>query len=560
MLDDVPATQVTQVVAPVGAGKSTLVASWADRRGVRWLRADQHHRLLEQVLDHHGVGPTALDEDAALSALQDIGPGQAPAVVVIDDAHQMSKEARRVLTRLVTEAPRAASAVLVGRREVPLPDLPLGFGVSTAMVRGDDLRFTDEEAETLVLTMAPTVDDEELSRIVGEGRGWAAALVVGAREGNVASGTPGLAAVSADSHLLTRVLSTVTARVGALLLATCDEEVLEASTAEALTGDPSAGRLLELLASEGLLVENGSLGADGQPLFRLHPILRRALQEGSRPCDRGHDARVDAHRRAATTLASGDDPGLVVRHAILAEDPQVVLGALRTCGQMLLAPKKLDVLQGALDALPPRLRSSEPSAPALDSVLCRLTMRYDAACELSSAAELAADNAPLGEPDEQTMDVIALMRLWRSRCGWADPHLAVSAARDRLGCDHDSDLTHGVGPGRSLMWSTWLLSELAAVEIITGELDQAGIHLSEVIYNGRALGDGRLMAGGLAHRSLLELADGSFQTAAATARRSLEHAAEYGEGSLPFIARAHVVIGWAAVHELDLAAAQDHLA
>jgi DNA-binding CsgD family transcriptional regulator len=104
------------------------------------------------------------------------------------------------------------------------------------------------------------------------------------------------------------------------------------------------------------------------------------------------------------------------------------------------------------------------------------------------------------------------------------------------------------------------MAEMATVQILTGDLDEAGLHLRELISNGRALGYDQMLAAGMAHRSLLELVEGSFQTAAATARASLEHTAAGDARTLPHVAWAHLVQAWSAVHELDLIAAHQHLA
>jgi DNA-binding CsgD family transcriptional regulator len=154
-----------------------------------------------------------------------------------------------------------------------------------------------------------------------------------------------------------------------------------------------------------------------------------------------------------------------------------------------------------------------------------------------------------------------MMRLWRSSCGWEEPHLAVAAARERLGCRHHvARGSHLLGRGRSVTFSAWLMGELAAVEVLVGDLDEAGLHLGELIYNAGLLDDAPMLATGLAHRSLLELLDGSFQTAASTALSSLDFTNEAGIQDLPYIALAHVVAGWGALHELDLRACEEHLA
>ena len=132
-----------------------------------------------------------------------------------------------------------------------------------------------------------------------------------------------------------------------------------------------------------------------------------------------------AHLRAATTLVRNQaELDLAVRHAILAEDPEVLLHVLRVHGHGLFEGGGMELLAPALDALPREARSTDPAVLVLESLLCRMTLRYDEAADLSLAAERACEADPrhgTAEGDDLTLDMIALMRLWRSRCGWADP-------------------------------------------------------------------------------------------------------------------------------------------
>ena len=244
---------------------------------------------------------------------------------------------------------------------------------------------------------------------------------------------------------------------------------------------------------------------------------------------------------------------------MLSERPDLLLEALHAHGARLLVPRHQPVLADALHALPPVVRRSDPTILVLESMFCWLTARYDDAARLSAAAQQAAETATIAEPDEKTLVWIAIMALWRSNCGWADPHEAIARARHRLGCRHDGpDVAHAAA--ESMEWTTWLMSALATAQIRTGDLAEAGLHAGEVVANAGLLGNERLLATGLADRSLLELLDGSFQTAAETARSSLEHAQRGGAVNTPQAAGAHLVIAWAAAHELDLIPAHEQLA
>jgi ATP/maltotriose-dependent transcriptional regulator MalT len=556
-LDEGLEGQVTRVIAPVGSGKSTLVARWASVHDARWLRTDQHGRLLEQVQDVQGLFAGESDEDSAIGKLRDLGSGGSRAVVVVDAAQGLSDDVARLVTRLVADAPRAANLVLVAPDEGVLPDL--GPGVATTTLRGSDLRFTDDEARSLVRLLVPRVDQAELEGAVQDARGWALALEVGARAAGLGHADAPESVAAGPADRLLRALSSAPPQLGGLLLSTCDEEVFDAPTAAALSGDSEAARLVERMALDGLLLEAEDGGPGGRTVFRLNPVLRRTLRHLARDGS-AYDARVAAHRRAAAALSrQGGDPAVVFRHAMLARDEQTLLDALRTKGHLLLVPRHQQLLERVLDALPGELRSAHPSVLVLESMLCRLQLRYDEAAELSSAADRMAggQDGPDAE-DELTRDFRALMLLWRSRCGWAEPQVAMTTARERLGCQHVETAAHRVAPGQSLVWSTWLMGELATVEVRTGELDSAGLHLQELIHHARARGQHRMLAAGLAHRSVLEMIDGSFQTAGSTARSSLDQLTD-GVQDLPYVALAHLVAGWSALHELDLAECEKHL-
>lgn len=244
---------------------------------------------------------------------------------------------------------------------------------------------------------------------------------------------------------------------------------------------------------------------------------------------------------------------------MLSGSDDTLMMALRRFGGSLLPQARQELLAAALEVLPVDVRRSDPATLVLEAMLCRLTLRYDDAIRLSSAAQAIVDRGGTDGLEPRILDWLALMLLWRSRCGWADPHEAVARVRERLGCRHGLSNSHSLEAGESIEWSSWLLGELATVQIVTGDLDEAALHLDEMLGNARLLCHDRMLASALAHRGFLELIDGAFQTAAATARSSLQHAARGGAVNLPHIPCAHLVLGWAAVHELDIVAAREHL-
>ena len=141
-LDRAVAKKVTIISAPAGSGKTSLLRAWADRPGqpyrlaVMQVQRDQHDAqqfwlaLLSAV--RQASAPTSRTEppaatpdfngramvDRVLSELADL---RGLLILVIDDLHELiSPDALAQLTRLLTNLPGDAHAVLATRRDLPL--------------------------------------------------------------------------------------------------------------------------------------------------------------------------------------------------------------------------------------------------------------------------------------------------------------------------------------------------------------------------------------------------------------------------------------------------------
>ena len=170
-----PATRLTLVSAPPGYGKSVAVAHWVAASGApaAWLTLSDAHddpaRLAADLLSaldgaRPGSGalaaliaPGALSGPAALARLigEAVEADDRDTVIVLDDVHAVTSPDGRALVRsLAQDLPPFARLVLVTRED---PVVPLGrLRAHGALVelRGDDLRFTRDEAAAFLLTRA----------------------------------------------------------------------------------------------------------------------------------------------------------------------------------------------------------------------------------------------------------------------------------------------------------------------------------------------------------------------------------------------------------------------
>ncbi|UMG93677.1 LuxR C-terminal-related transcriptional regulator [Nocardioides sp. TF02-7] len=307
-----------------GLGKTTLAASWArgqHARGVsvQWVQASLGH-----------------DVTAALDG--PLAEGEAPVVVVVDDAHRLGD--RSVVERLVgaVELDHRLHLVVCCQPGHLFHEVAEERGVETNVLRGADLAVPVDRIPELAASWGHDVDTAvagRLHRLVG---GWPLALRL------VLDATPPgkeeLATHAAHDFLEHRVLPVVadaTALPTAARFAVPDELDLPLAAALMPDGDPSPeGSRAAVAALERLGVLWRTPRDDGEPQWRFPVLVRnglRRLLECTAP-----ETHADAHREVARVLTASDDRPWrqVVRHARAAGDWRRLAEAWTEDGWMLL--------------------------------------------------------------------------------------------------------------------------------------------------------------------------------------------------------------------------------
>ncbi|HET6985657.1 MAG TPA: helix-turn-helix transcriptional regulator, partial [Kribbella sp.] len=219
----------------------------------------------------------------------------------------------------------------------------------------------------------------------------------------------------------------------------------------------------------------------------------------------------------------------------------------------ILAAGEPGLVAAGFETLPGGYLDAHPHLIGVRGLLRRVSGDIaGAVMDAASAEDLAgACERQSVTPDDDALRADAvLLRLWESRYGWHDVHTAIGRARSLLTLvppDGDGRRDAVLAPERL----AWLLIELAAAETWADELDDALCHLDEALVTARMVGHARLVAGGLAHRAVVQYARGQLQNAAQSAQAALD---VVGEQGLPqeYAVRAHAVMGFAAMSQLDL--------
>jgi LuxR family maltose regulon positive regulatory protein len=576
-LDEATSHPLTVIVAPAGSGKTSTLAHWADssNRTVRWFSCasgggDEPTDRLRSAL----VDAAALEEAA-----------DDPYVVVVDDAHHLPASAWAMLEERLRDDPSdRLRLVLASRRDVPLALVTLELTGSVTVLRADVLGFTDDEARLLVALHAPDVTAEESAAVQGRARGWAAALVLGARtlfgapdrrrarEALTRSERPVL------DYLLSEVFTTLPAVTRHVLLCTADSEYVTDTSAVVLSGDPEAPTRLGFLAADGLLVTGYGVDAEGHRQWRYHPLLHEALRRQVAMDGPDHALAIASHARAARHHAAHGPVLDALWHATRAESPELLASLLVEEGPGLVLAGHEDEIVEGLAALPSQVSDKYPALVGVAALAHRGRGDVETAAMLAAHAVRAAEvvrhrlTAPLGglrpsadqvsAPEAALLADAALLETWQARFGWTDSATAMRHSREVLGCQFDEPApvmgaTAGAHPAHQPPWpvaaarTPWLLNELAAAELWAAQFALAEVHTGEALVAAHALGQHRAVAGAYANRALIEMFFGRTQTALVTAELSLAAAELAGRREDSFLARAHLVEAWVSFSQLE---------
>jgi ATP/maltotriose-dependent transcriptional regulator MalT len=550
-LDAVPTTPVNLMVAPAGSGKTAAAAAWSERVSrsvtVAWTRGDQAAAIATQV-----------------EAMRCPEQPDGPTVVVIDDIHLLSEESRDLLAAILTADPDSVRLLLIGRHEPGLVPIAVALTGAVRALPVDDLRFDEAAAADLVRSHHPGASADDVTAVLEQAAGWAAALVLGSRAlagaANVADARASLVATRQPvlDYLLHEVFEILPADLAQVLLATCQQAQVAAEEAVLLSGLPDAPALLDQAAAAGLLVTGYRDGPDpGSAGWRYHPLLLDLLRRRTAPTGPDWPVVVEAHHRATAAYVDRRDAEQALRHAGLTGDLDLQLRVLREFGSELVSRRRTEVVATVLAGIPLDIRSRQPDLLVVQAMLLRAQGRIDAAKAATDRVLIIAARGH-GPVPRDTEAQLALLEVWQARYGWREAGPALDRAAQVLGCRHDAEVSAHDLTGLAPLSAAWLTLEMAYFQTWLGELDLAAIHVQDVAMYDQQVDLPLLRRSTLAGRAVLEMVVGAYQTGLATADAGL--LVDPGAGADAAAARLHLARGWALLQELRLDEADEAIA
>ena len=350
LLDEAAASPIISVVAPAGSGKTSLLVDWcsATTTPTAWLSLDETDRdegqlwiavaaaLGELVEGLGGRAPAAPGPASLSGAVAKLMAGldgcehPASVVLVLDDVHLIDSDEATVasLALFLRSLPEWLHVVLLSRRTPQLPVDRLRVRGQLGEVAFAELRFSDEEAEELMLSLVPLITPEDLSVALGRAGGWAAGLQLTALAARSAQAQPSSCTHDAARDLLFsdyvwhEVLSAESPDLVDVLLDIAVVKRVNPALAAALTGRADAGELLLEAQSRGLFVTR--LGPSGW--LEVHGVVREELLAEVHRRSPGRGATQ--HALAARWLEDAGEVTTALEHWLLAGLPREALRLL----------------------------------------------------------------------------------------------------------------------------------------------------------------------------------------------------------------------------------------
>jgi LuxR family maltose regulon positive regulatory protein len=560
-LDRAATKKVTVISAPAGSGKTSLLRAWADlprqpgRLAVLQVQRDQHDAqqfwlaLLDAV--RHASATTGRAEPPAATpgfnapamagrVLSELADARDGVTLVIDDLHELtSPGALAQLTRLLTNLPPNAHAILATRHDLRLGLHRLRLAGELAEIRAADLRFSERETRELLDASGIALSEAGAARLHQRTEGWAAGLR--------------LAAISLASHpdperfvaefsgsertvaeyLLAEMLERQPPDVQDLLLRTSLVDRVNGELADLLTGRPGSERVLLDLADANAFVE--SLDAE-RTWFRYHHLFADLLRLELRRAMPGEVPEL--HRRAAEWFIRYGQVADAIGHTQAA-------GGWADAARLLADHSFSLTLDGQAQTMRALVRAFPPGAdhPELSLVRAMGDLaqgRLDEAAAHLAAAEAHVRTTP---PDQQRRLRVAVASLQLSLARRRGDLAGVIEQARFLASPVSGPSDEDIALGSDLR--AVALMNLGTAEAWTlGRPDapDAERHLREGAVLAREIGRPYLEVGCLAQLGFASLVLHSFATTQRRCREAIALAERHGWGAEPVIAPALIML------------------
>jgi LuxR family transcriptional regulator, maltose regulon positive regulatory protein len=549
---------LTIVTGPPGAGKTMAIASWAGTNSgpgaLVWITLDDYDNrpkvfwsYVVAALRRAGIAVPRVSSTTAhgtvdhvflLRLASALAAQDPPVVMVLDDLHLLTeRDTLDGLAYVLRNATPGLHLVVSSRMDPLLPLHRYRLAGELTEIRADDLAFSLPESAALMTQHGITLSAEALGRIVARTEGWAAGVRLAAISLH-GHNDPEQFAKEFDAedsavtgYLVEEVLNAQSASTRDFLLRTSILNRVSADVARELNDDDQATDVLPALARANAFVR-----PVGHGWYRYHSLLTAVLRLKLR---RDYPGQVpELHRRAARWYQRKGLLTEAVRHAADSGDwplaARIALDEL-AIGQ-LIEPRGSRSLADRFRWMP-----EEPAWRQPQPLLVAAAIELSAADGVPSGAALDAaegflEQLPAGAEISTRLAAAQVRLAVARRIGdLAAAKAAIARAEELLEEIPASQVA------RHPEIQVQVQSGRGAVELWSGDLDEAAATFSSAIAGASTPGDTYDRGECLGHLALVEALRGRLSHVAELAGQAASAAENSSDGVAEFTSPAATV-------------------
>ncbi len=330
-LDQARANAIVWVNAPAGAGKTTLVSTYIEARGLKelWYQVDRGDvdmaaffyyfgqavkhttrtgKKMPSLTPEYQLGVAEFTRNYFREAFQRM---QTPMLLVFDNFQNAGAEAdlNKMLASAFDGIPKGINIIIVSRTEPPTPFVRLQATQQLFQINWADLQFTFDEELAITQQRYPQryISKQQLQKLDVHIRGWVTGLILLLEQevelDDIEFDTEDLSQERLFDYFASEIFYQLDKETCQFLMKTAMLPKMTATICKQLTGNHHADKILsELVRKQYFIVRHGLL----KPSYEYHPLFREFLRHQAKGSfDESEYQQLQSH--AGLLLAEAGD-------------------------------------------------------------------------------------------------------------------------------------------------------------------------------------------------------------------------------------------------------------
>jgi LuxR family maltose regulon positive regulatory protein len=569
--------KLTLLSAPVGFGKTTLIASWlhglVDRQSqaprVAWLSLEEDDNDPVRFLRHFIAAWQTIDPNVGQTARHFLDTPRVPELghlmtllindlaslpdqnlLVLDDYHVINHaELQTAIAFFLDHLPPHCHLVIATREEPLLPLHRLRVRWEVTEIRLQDLRFSGEEtSDFLNSTMGLALTAEAAQTLEDRTEGWIAGLQMVALSLRGRARRMGACHTDLDldgfggghsyiiDYLAAEVLKQQPSEIRSFLSQTSILDRFNASLCGAVTGREDSQAMLSHIEKANLFLIPLD---DRRQWYRYHNLFADFLRT-----ELAEPEKLELHRQASRWHASHGFMPEAIKHALAAGDHMTTVQLIRSSAEETLRNGGFTTILNWVDALPEEVVRAHSDLSVHKGWILYLRGEI-AAAEIY--ARLAVENQHCDDPPIQRGMLLGFRAYLAINRG--EPAKAVRFAEEALALLGDTES----------FYHTTALSHLGQAQRLVGERQTAIKTLRRAIALGQRLGNHLMTLEALGYLTQLLYQQGQLREAILLCQQAARQYLDGRNNPLPMAGLVYVPLGMLYYETNDLDRAYHHL-